>query len=199
MATELHTRCTTTNAHDIQNSSNRTWYMCGNTTNVSQNIPQILQITTKSTIKLPPAASPKMLKWGWKFFVNFVNSYKNLEIGTFKSQNLNHSISILICAIKRNFYVFSTYLMPQIYSSNPYGWGLFDPLQRCCRNILIVPLNIVWFSFGGRGDPYLSLSQTPRCIMCPHHIIKPSTIGSQMVFSNSALRELCCEQCSQCV
>ena len=40
------------------------------------------------------------------------------------------------------------------------------------------------FHLGGRGAPYQSLSQTSRCIMCPHHIITHCA-GLQMVFSSA--------------
>ena len=66
--------------------------------------------------------------------------------------------------------------------------------------------NIVWFSFGGEGAPYPSLSQTSRCIMCPpHHIIrhcyklyfllyvlKSSAQGAETVYNATIVRQSRC-------
>ena len=119
-----------------------------------------------------------------------------------------------------------TILLHQTLISDRCGWGFLSPdeyLEFWCFkyqyvdqasakwmerwwNILIVPLNIVWFSFGGEGAPYPSLSQTGRCIMCPpHHIIrhcyklyfllyvlKSSAQGAETVYNATIVRQSRC-------
>ena len=119
-----------------------------------------------------------------------------------------------------------TILLHQTLISDRCGWGFLSPdeyLEFWCFkyqymdqasakwtkrwwNILIVPLNIVWFSFGGEGAPYPSLSQTGRCIMGPpHHIIrhcyklyfllyvlKSSAQGAETVYNATIVRQSRC-------